>query len=76
MFLMATVVAVSMININTVPVHAITQDEMIAMVRERNEQYGIDSEHCKSTGGTANDSLTVEELKKIEEVNSNQNQLQ
>ena len=78
LFLLTLGIAFTMLvaQLNRVDVFAVTQDELIQMWEEENAKYGIDSEHCKSTGGTANDSLTDEEIKKIEEVNSNKTQSQ
>ena len=68
MFLIASVISVSMININSISAKAITQDEMVEMMKQACEENGINFEDAKTTGGTANDNLTEDDLKKAENI--------
>ena len=72
MLVVGLVLSVTVVNINTIPTHAITQDEMIEMIRERNEEYGINMDDLKATGGTANDAGGEALTQKMEEIQNNE----
>lgn len=69
MFLIATVVSVSMININSISTMAMTQDEYVEAIRQYCEENGINTEDLKTTGGTANGKGGTELTEKLEEIN-------
>ncbi len=65
-------IATAIITLKIKPVYAITQDELQRLYEERCAELGIDPSKGDSTGGTANDNFTNEDLNKIEEYNKNQ----
>lgn len=57
-------------QLNVISAFAVTQDEMIQMIEESCEKYGIDIDDLSTTGGTANDKGGEALTRKLEEMDS------
>ena len=76
LFLLTLGIAFTMLvtQLNRVDVYAITQDEMVEMMKQSCQEMGIDFDDCKTTGGTAGDVGNQEAIKKAEEFQKQNNE--